>query len=209
MRVIEAYGANRWIKWTEQTQIVEGTHDPVFVRPVVYTEDGARSHWVDLRIGALSYSGAKYSDYAPPNAAAKAAELRAYAERAERSGGTVQFLIHLRNASRQTTLTPAEARQIAQAIDEALQLLTNLPTEKQPTPGGAEHHLRLFERRRAGLTEKQPTPGGAEHGGHGPPSPLQPLADELLFDVSCLELMEELLRDRRQVIFQGPPSPVS
>ena len=184
-KLIETYEANRWPEWTRETQIVERTHDPVFVRPVLHTKDRMRSHWVDIRIGALGYEGANYSDYAPASAADKAAQLRADAERAESSGGTVQFVIHLRKTSRRTTLTPAEARQVAHAIDEALQLLANLPTEKQPTAGGAER------------------------GGSGPPASLQPLADELLFDVADLERIAELLDDRRQVIFQGPPSRVS
>ena len=181
MRLIETYEANRWPKWTREAQIVERTNDPVFVRPVLHTKDRVRSHWVDIRIGALGYSGAKYSDYAPAYAADKAVQLRADAERAESSGGTAPFVIHLRKTSRRTTLTPAEARQVAHAIDEALLLLANLPTEKQPTAGGAERD------------------------GSGPPASLQPLADELLFDVADLERIAELLDDRRQVIFQGPP----
>ena len=38
-----------------------------------------------------------------------------------------------------------------------------------------------------------------------PPSDLQTLADELLFDVDSLHEIEQLLNDKRQVIFQGPP----
>ena len=38
-----------------------------------------------------------------------------------------------------------------------------------------------------------------------PPSNLQTLADELLFDVEHLHKIESLLNDKRQVIFQGPP----
>ena len=38
-----------------------------------------------------------------------------------------------------------------------------------------------------------------------PPSDLQTLADELLFDVEHLHKIEQLLDDKRQVIFQGPP----
>ena len=180
MRRTETYGRKRWSEWTSETQIVEGTRDPVFVRPVLHTKDGMRSHWVDIRIGALDYKGAKYSDYDPANAADKAAQLRVAAERAESSGGIVQFVIHLRKTSRRTPLTPAEARQVAHAIDEARQLLGNLPSEKQPPPDLSPN-------------------------GPGPPSPLQPLADELLFEVAYLERIEELLLDRRQVIFQGPP----
>jgi hypothetical protein len=180
MRLTETYGRKRWSEWTSETQIVEGTRDPVFVRPVLHTKDGMRSHWVDIRIGALDYKGAKYSDYDPANAADKAAQLRVAAERAESSGGIVQFVIHLRKTSRRTPLTPAEARQVAHAIDEARQLLGNLPSEKQPPPDLSPN-------------------------GPGPPSPLQPLADELLFEVAYLERIEELLLDRRQVIFQGPP----
>ena len=37
------------------------------------------------------------------------------------------------------------------------------------------------------------------------PSSLQELADELLFDVSWLRRIDELLDDKRQVILQGPP----
>ncbi len=38
-----------------------------------------------------------------------------------------------------------------------------------------------------------------------PPSDLQTLADELLFGVEHLRKIEQLLDDKRQVIFQGPP----
>jgi len=38
-----------------------------------------------------------------------------------------------------------------------------------------------------------------------PPTDLQTLADELLFDVEHLHKIEQLLDDKRQVIFQGPP----
>ena len=38
-----------------------------------------------------------------------------------------------------------------------------------------------------------------------PPSDLQALADELLFGVEHLRKIEQLLDDKRQVIFQGPP----
>ena len=139
MRVIEIDGANRWPEWTNETLVVEGTDDPVFVRPVLRTKDGALSHWVDFRIGALGDTGAKYSDYAPTYAKKKADELRADAERAESSGETVQFVIHLRHTSRRTRLTPADARQVAHAIDEAGRLLANLPAEKQPTAVGEEY----------------------------------------------------------------------
>lgn len=133
MRVTEIDGANRWPEWTNETLVVEGPDDPVFVRPVLRTNDGVRSHWVDLRIGARGYPGAKYCDYAPAYAKEKADELRADAERAESSGGTVQFVIHPGKTSRRTTLTPAQAQQVEQAIDEALRLLENLPAGKQPT----------------------------------------------------------------------------
>ena len=181
MHLTETHGRKRWPKWTNETQIVERTRDPVFVRPVLHTQDGVHSHWVDIRIGALDDTGAKFSDYAPAAAAGKAAQLRADAERAEKSGGTVQFVIHLNKTSRRTTLTSTEARQVAHAIDETRRFLENLSTEKQPTPGGI--------------------PGGSGP----PPSPLQPLADELRFEVTYLDRIAELLRDRRQVIFQGPP----
>ena len=174
MRLTETHGpirsSERWPKWTNETQIVARPHDPVFVRPVLHTQDDVRSHWVDIRIGALDDTGAKFSDYAPAAAAEKAAQLRADAERAESSGGTVQFVIHLNKTSRRTKppLTPAEARQVAHAIDETRRPLADLPMEKQP-------------------------------------STLQPLADQLLFDVIYLERIKELLYDRLQIIFQGPP----
>lgn len=38
-----------------------------------------------------------------------------------------------------------------------------------------------------------------------PKSPLQKLASELMFPVEFLERVEQLLEDKRQVIFQGPP----
>ena len=186
MRLTETHGpirsSKRWPKWTNETQIVARPRDPVFVRPVLHTQEGVRSHWVDIRIGALDDFGAKFSDYAPDAAAEKAAQLRSDAERAESSGGTVQFVIHLNKTSRRTTLTPAEARQVEHAIDETRRFLADLPMEKQPTPGTSE--------------PDRPGP---------PPSTLQPLADELLFDVAYLERIKKLLYDRQQIIFQGPP----
>ena len=182
MRVLKTYERSRWPEWTKETQILDRTQDPVFVRPVLHVQDGARSHWVDIRIGALGYTGAKYSDYAPAYAADKALKLRTDAENAEGSGGTVPFVIHLNKTSRRAKpeLTAADARQVAQAIDQALLVLARLPPDQQPTAGGAAPKLR-------------------------PPSLLQPLADDLLVDVDHLERIEELLDDRGQVIFQGPP----
>ena len=174
MHLTETHGpihsSKRWPPWTNETQIVARPQDPIFVRPVLHTQDNVRSHWVDIRIGALDDKGAKFSDYAPAAAAEKAAQLRAAAERAESSGGTVEFVIHLNKTSRRTRpqLTPTEARQVAHAIDETRRFLADLPMEKQP-------------------------------------SMLQPLADELLFDVIYLERIKELLYDRLQIIFQGPP----
>ena len=40
---------------------------------------------------------------------------------------------------------------------------------------------------------------------HEPPPNLQSLAGELMFDIAELRKIEELLNDKRQVIFQGPP----
>ena len=39
----------------------------------------------------------------------------------------------------------------------------------------------------------------------GQPHPLRPLADELLLPLAYLEQVEELLHDKRQIIFNGPP----
>ena len=151
MRVIEIDGANRWPEWTNETLVVEGTDDPVFVRPVLRTkDDDVRSHWVDFRIGALGDTGAKYCDYACAYAKEKADQLRADAAQAESAGGTVQFVIHPGKTSRRTTLTPAEARQVALAIDEALRLLDDLPADKQPTAVGEEY----FESKATGVEKE-------------------------------------------------------
>ena len=151
MRVIEIDGVNRWPEWTNETLVVEGTDDPVFVRPVLRTkDDDVRSHWVDFRIGALGDKGAKYSDYASAYAKEKADQLRAEAARAANSGGTVQFVIHPGKTSRRTTLTAGEARQVAVAIDEALRLLDDLPANKQPTAVGEEY----FENEATGVEKE-------------------------------------------------------
>jgi 5-methylcytosine-specific restriction enzyme B len=50
-----------------------------------------------------------------------------------------------------------------------------------------------------------PTEREAATDGRTAPHPLRPLADELLIPLEFLEEVEELLRDKRQIIFSGPP----
>ena len=125
MRVIEVREDNPWPKWTKATQVVEGMHKPVFVRPVLSRRDDGEIAWpsVQIRIGGLgAYQGAKFNGHTLAEAEEKADRLRADAKSAGRSGA-VPFKVQLRKTAVNTKLTPAEARRVAQAIDEARRLL--------------------------------------------------------------------------------------
>ena len=127
MRVIEVHENDPWPKWTEDTQVVEGTHKPVFVRPVLARRDDREVAWlsVQIRIGGLRRPwslGAKFNGHDLGEAEYKADRLRADAESTGDSG-TVPFKVQLRRTAVKTTLTPADARRVAQAIDEARLLL--------------------------------------------------------------------------------------
>ena len=69
--------------------------------------------------------GAKFNGHTLAEAKEKADRLRADAQSSGHSG-TVPFKVQLRKTAVNTKLTPAEARRVAQAIDEARQLLVNL-----------------------------------------------------------------------------------
>ena len=57
-----------------------------------------------------------------------------------------------------------------------------------------------------GQKKRQPvSPSVDDSSAPKPPSDLQTLADKLLFDVDSLHEIEQLLDDKRQIIFQGPP----
>ena len=59
---------------------------------------------------------------------------------------------------------------------------------------------------RFGPRDQDSEDDGSEEGVTAPETAsLQELADELMFDVEFLERVEQLLEDKRQVIFQGPP----
>ena len=131
MRVIEVPENDPWPKWTEDTQVVEGTHKPVFVRPVLARRDDGEVAWpsVQIRIGGLRRPwslGAKFNGHDLGEAEYKADRLRADAESAGDSG-MVPFKVQLRRTAVKTTLTPADARLVAQAIDEARLLLEGAP----------------------------------------------------------------------------------
>ena len=125
MRVIEVREDNPWPKWTEATQVVEGMHKPVFVRPVLARRDDGEIAWpsVQIRIGGLgARQGAKFNGHTLAEAKEKADRLRADAQSSGHSG-TVPFKVQLRKTAVNTKLTPAEARRVGQAIDEARRLL--------------------------------------------------------------------------------------
>lgn len=127
MRVIEVPENAPWPSWTEDTQVVEGTHKPVFVRPVLARRDDGEVAWpsVQIRIGGLRRPwslGAKFNGHGLDEAQHKADRLRAEAESAG-DFGTVPFKVQLRRTAVKTTLTSADARRVAQAIDEARSLL--------------------------------------------------------------------------------------
>ena len=127
MRVIEVPEEDPWPKWTEDTQVVEGTHKPVFVRPVLARREDGEVAWpsVQIRIGGLRRPwslGAKFNGHDLGEAEYKADRLRADADSAGEAG-TVPFKVQLRRTAVKTALTPADARRVAQAIDEARLLL--------------------------------------------------------------------------------------
>ena len=141
MRVIGVPENDPWPKWTEDTQVVEGTHKPVFVRPVLARREDGEVAWlsVQIRIGGLRRPwslGAKFNGHDLGEAEYKADRLRADAESAGDSG-TVPFKVQLRRTAVKTTLTPADARRVAQAIDEARLLLEGAPAGSAD-PGGEE-----------------------------------------------------------------------
>ena len=175
MELIEAPEHRPWPKFTADMLAAEGDPKPVFVMPVLVRRDDGEVAWhsVHIRIGGLEgQQGAVYNSHTPAVAKEKADQLRADADRAG-TRGVVTFKVELNNTSRKTSLTPADARRVARAIEEARVLLGNQDPPIGPAPM--------------------------------PPSPLQPLAEELLLDVAHLDRIKELLEDRRQVIFQGPP----
>lgn len=179
MKLIEAPEHRPWPKFTADTLAAEGTPKPVFVMPVLVRRDDGEVAWgsVHIRIGGLDgQQGAVFNSHTAAVAKVKADQLRADADRPGATG-VVIFKVELNKTSRETSLTPADARRLADAIDEAR---ASLPPGLLPP------------------NEIAPPP-------RDPPSHLQPLAEELLFGVDHLHRIEELLEDRRQVIFQGPP----
>ena len=145
MRVIEVREDNPWPKWTEATQVVEGMHKPVFVRPVLARRDDGKIAWpsVQIRIGGLgARQGAKFNGHSLAEAKEKADRLRADAQSSGHSG-TVPFKVQLRKTAVNTKLTPAEARRVAQAIDEARRLLSSAHTEPREPSG--PHRPTLLE----------------------------------------------------------------
>ncbi len=148
MRVIEVREDNPWPKWTEATQVVEGMHKPVFVRPVLARRDDGEIAWpsVQIRIGGLGgYQGAKFNGHTLAEAKEKADRLRADAESSGYSG-TVPFKVQLRRTAVNTKLTPTEALRVAQAIDEARRLLANLSaTHTEPGELSGPHRPTLLE----------------------------------------------------------------
>ncbi len=155
MRVIEVREDNPWPKWTEATQVVEGMHKPVFVRPVLAKRDDGEIAWpsVQIRIGGLgARQGAKFNGHSLAEAKEKADRLRADAQSSGHSG-TVPFKVQLRKTAVNTKLTPAEARRVAQAIDEARRLLAHTepggePSPHRPTLLAKLARLNCFERKK-------------------------------------------------------------
>ena len=139
MRVIEVPESDPWPKWIDDTQVVEGTHKPVFVRPVLARGDDGEVAWpsVQIRIGGLRRPwslGAKFNGHDLAEAEDKADRLRADADSAG-DPGTVGFTVQLRRTAVKTTLTSADARRVAPAIDEA-RLLLEGPPSGPPDPAG-------------------------------------------------------------------------
>ena len=136
MHVIEVREDNPWPKWTKATQVVEGMHKPVFVRPVLARRDDGEIAWpsVQIRIGGLgAHQGAKFNGHTLAEAGEKADRLRADAKSTGHS--VVPFKVQLRKTAVNTELTPVEARRVAQAIDEARRLLLAQLGEPSRPPG--------------------------------------------------------------------------
>ena len=74
--------------------------------------------------GLKGRQGAVYNSHTPGVAKEKGDQLRADADRAG-ARGVVTFKVELNNTSRETSLTPADARRVARAIEEARVLLGN------------------------------------------------------------------------------------
>ena len=127
-------------------------HKPVFVRPVLARRDDGGIAWpsVQIRIGGLgAHQGAKFNGHTLAEAGEKADHLRAAAQSSGHSG-TVPFKVQLRKTAVNTELTPAEARRVAEAIDEARKLLAaNLsaaPTVSSDTHTGPGTMLEALAR---------------------------------------------------------------
>ena len=161
MRLIKTPEHRPWPKFTTDMLVAEGDPKPVFVMPVLVQRDDEEVAWhsVHIRIGGLEgQQGAVYNSHTPAVAKEKADQLRTAADNA-RATGMVPFKVELNKTSRKTSLTPADARRVAQAIDEARRLLANLagvhtkpgepsPTHHRPTLLAALAGLRCFERRK-------------------------------------------------------------
>ena len=127
MKLIEAPEHRPWPKFTADMLAAEGDPKPVFVMPVLVRRDDGEVAWhsVHIRIGELKGpKGAVYNSHTPAVAKEKADQLRADADRAG-TRGVVTFKVELNNTSRKTSLTPADARRVARAIEEAQVLLGN------------------------------------------------------------------------------------
>ncbi len=205
MRVIEVPENDPWPKWAEDTQVVEGTHKPVFVRPVLARRDDDEVAWlsVQIRIGGLHRPwslGAKFNGHDLGEARYKADRLRADAESAGDSG-TVPFKVQLRRTAVKTTLTPADARRVAQAIDEARSLLERAPA-RLADPDGGEAPTAPAE-----INLLSPAPDGPEPHSHVPllarlarfirqreDASTEVLADILNTSASAREALDDVIR---------------
>ena len=117
----------------------------MFVRPVLARRDDDEIAWpsVQIRIGGLgARQGAKFNGHTLAEAKEKADRLRADAQSSGHSG-TVPFKVQLRKTAVNTKLTLAEARRVAQAIDEARRLLSSAHTEPREPSG--PHRPTLLE----------------------------------------------------------------
>lgn len=122
MKLTEASEHRPWPKFTADTLVAEGTPKPVFVMPVLVRCDDGEVAWgsVHIRIGGLGgQQGAVFNSHPAAVAKVKADQLRADADRAGATG-VVTFKVELNKTSRKTSLTPADARRLADAIDEVL-----------------------------------------------------------------------------------------
>ena len=138
MKLIEAPEHHPWPKFTADTLVAEGMRNgkpkPVFVMPVLVRRDDGEVAWgsVHIRIGGLDGpKGAVFNSHSAAVAKVKADQLRADADRAGATG-VVTFKVELKKTSRKTSLTPAAARRLADAIDEARASLP--PSARSATP---------------------------------------------------------------------------